>query len=174
MKLFVPWGGSLNIVWMQYSVPGCWVTQTYMDKVPSFSERRLTYEIFSNVRAGRCDVCAFQRLCVYVCVCVEGWLYTWLKGNIVAVESLLFLRDSFLYTKQSRDKQVLNRQEATKKPTKHAGIQEHTSRVEGHHRHYGKLESICSMTWKSNWLLEQLSCQQTLICCFDFISWFLT
>lgn len=114
------------------------------------------------------------RDCVCMCVCVEGWLYTWLKGNIVAVESLLFLRDSFLYTKQSRDKQVLNRQEATKKPTKHAGIQEHTSRVEGHHRHYGKLKSICSMTWKSNWLLEQLLCQQTLICCFDFISWFLT
>lgn len=42
-----------------------------------------------------------------VCVCFEGWLYTWLKGNIV--ESLLFLRDSFLYTKQPRDKQVLNR-----------------------------------------------------------------
>lgn len=137
---------------------GCWVTQTYMDKVPpSFSERRLTYEIFSNVKAGRCDDCVFQRLCV----CVEGWLYTWLKGNIVAVESLLFLRDSFPYTMQPRHKQVLNRQEATKKPTKNAGIQEHImcgrppqSQRQTHNNMFSDMEI------KQNyWLLKQLLCQ---------------
>jgi len=67
-------------------------------------------------------------------------LYTWLKGNIVAVESLLFMRDSFPYTKLPRHKQVLNRQEATKKPTKHAGIQEHTRH--DHLSHTGKLKTM--------------------------------
>lgn len=129
---------------------GCWVIQTYMDKVPSFSERRLTYEIFSNVKAGRCNDCVFQRMCVYTRA--EGWLYTWLKGNIVAVESLLFLRDGFLYTKQPGERQGLNRQEAMLESVL---AYRNTSCVDDHLSRNDRLKAICALTWKSNILTSK-------------------
>lgn len=137
MKLFIPWEWSANIVWMQYSMPGCWVIPTSMDKVPSFSERRLTYEIFSNVKVGRYIDC--------VCAHAEGWLYTWLKGNIVAVGSLLFLTDSFLYTKQPGERQVLNRQEAMLESVL---AYRKTSCVKDHLSRNDKLKALCALTWK--------------------------
>lgn len=100
-----------------------------------------------------------QWLCVSetVCVCVraEGWLYTWLKGNIVAVESLLFLRDGFLYTKQPGERQVLNRQEAMLESVL---AYRNASCVDDHLSRNDKLKAICALTWKSNkhWLPKQL------------------
>lgn len=61
--------GSLNSVWMQYSVLAWRVVLSYMDKALSFKvARRLDYEIFSNVKAGGCSDCVIQSLCLCMCV----------------------------------------------------------------------------------------------------------
>ncbi len=144
MKLFIPWGWSANIVWMQYSMPGCGVIQTSMDKVPRFSERRLTYEIFSNVKAGRCIDCVLQRLCV--CMCARWGMIVYMVKRQHSCSRVSVIPDrSFLYTKQPGERQVLNRQEAMLESVL---AYRNASCVDDHLSRNDKLKAICALTWK--------------------------